>query len=149
MALPPLAGLSYEFHVDDGSDDTDIAEVFVGSSSLNDMGPPMQDIMSGAIRVVSRVSRTQTNWNQTVFNPPSTAQNEQFWTVQFTDNVTMIQDVYLVPSPDLTLLVPGESVLDINTPGSPGLAFVQAWEQDVVSRDGNPITINFVRFLPT
>lgn len=68
-------------------------------------------------------------------------QRETKWLVRYQDNVTM--DVYRteIPCANLSLLGGHSEFLDITTALSPGLVFKNAFEAQVVSEDGNPITV--------
>lgn len=68
-------------------------------------------------------------------------QRETKWLVKYQDNVTL--DIYRteIPCANLSLLANHSEFLDITTALSPGLLFKTEFEADVVSEEGNPITV--------
>lgn len=75
--------------------------------------------------------------------PPSNQfyQRETKWLVKYQDNVTLKLFRTEIPCANLTLLGAHQEFLDITTALSPGLLFKTEFEADVVSEDGNPITV--------
>lgn len=75
------------------------------------------------------------------------AQRENKWRVTYTDNVDANGNgSFEIPMADLTQLVAGGELLDVSA-ATPGETLVNAIEANIVSRLGNAITVQSVRFV--
>lgn len=73
------------------------------------------------------------------------AQRENKWLVRATDDVNGKYVQFEIPCADLTLLSGGTDVLDLS--GTEAAAFVTAAEANILSQDGNAISIESIQFV--
>lgn len=73
------------------------------------------------------------------------AQRELKWLVTYSDTVNGDIQQCEIACPDLTLLVAGSDLM--NLAGAPGLAFVAAFEDFVISKSGNAVNVDSIRLV--
>lgn len=73
------------------------------------------------------------------------AQREIKWLVRYTDNVTLKKYSREIPCADLALVVQGTDFMDLSA--GPGLALKTALDTDMLSPDGNPISVDSVEHI--
>lgn len=73
------------------------------------------------------------------------AQREVKWLVRATDSVNGKNVQVEIPCADLSLLSGGSDFLDLG--GTEAAAFVTAFEANVLSLDGNAVTVNSIQFV--
>lgn len=73
------------------------------------------------------------------------AQRELKWLVTYVDTITSGLQQVEVACPDLTLLIAGSDLM--NTGAGAGAAFKTAFDNYVLSQDGNPVSVTTVRLV--
>jgi len=100
-----------------------------------------------SLATISAERFTQFHNNISSARPGSVAaQNENRWLVRDTDTAGNNYRHY-IPCAKLSLLASGTEFLDIDTALSVGNVFRLAWELFVVSKAGNPVTVDSVQFV--
>lgn len=142
-----LSGREFFIDIEDSSLEEYRMSFIIVSAGENDIREAVQDVIAGRAVTATRAGYQQNNFTPVGGVPPATAQIEQFWSLQYTDNVTGFPNSYLIPTPDLSLLIPGTDVIDITTPGTVGKALKDTVEQRCLSIDQNALTVNKVQFV--
>lgn len=131
----------------DGNGDESFFEVGVGFSGLDQITAAVADVIAGHVTNSIREIHQPISWTPPVGLPSTVAQDNQKWLIRYTDTVLNASGSYLLPTPDLSLLVPGSEFLDISTPSAVGTILREKLEQFGLSKDLNPITVDAVQFV--